>query len=145
MPSIFIDTSALVKFYYPEPESDRIEAILLRAEQIYISSLTIVEMASALSKKIRMGDLKKEQETVLWTTFLDDLQTGQMEIVTLDERHYFKAADMLREFGGKYSIKVLDSLHLSVAHSLHNSRFLCLDKTLSKVASKIGIKLVAVG
>lgn len=145
MPSIFIDTSALVKFYYPEPESDRIEAILLRAEQIYISSLTIVEMASALSKKIRMGDLKKEQETVLWTTFLDDLQTGQMEIVTLDERHYFKAADMLREFGGKYGIKALDSLHLSVAHSLHNSRFLCSDKTLSKVASKIGIKLVAVG
>lgn len=141
---VFADTSSLVKFYYPEPDSDKVEAFLLKAERIYISNLTIVEMASALSKKVRTGGLLKEQETILWNTFLDDLQTGQIEVMTLDERHYFKAADLIREFGGKYGIKTLDSLQLSAAHTLHNARFLCSDKTLSKVALKIGIKMLRI-
>lgn len=141
MSCIFVDTSALVKFYYPEPDSDKVEAILLQSKRIYISSLAIVEMASALSKKVRTRELEKEQEAVIWNTFLDDLQTGQMEVVAVDDRHYFKAADLIREFGGKYGIKALDSIHLSVAHSLHDAKFLCSDKTLAKVASRMGIKL----
>lgn len=142
MSSILVDTSALVKFYYPEPDSDKIEALLLRTERIYITNLTIVEMASALSKKVRMGDITKEQETVLWNTFLDDLQAGQMEVVALNERDYLKAADLIRELGGKYGIKTLDSLQLSAAHSLHHAEFLCSDKTLVKTAVKIGIKII---
>lgn len=142
MASLFVDTSALVKFYYPEPDSDRIETQLLRAERIYITNLTVVEMASALSKKVRMGDIKKEQETVLWNTFLDDLQTGQVEMVVLNDRDYFKAADLIRELGGKHGIKTLDSLQLAAAHSLDHAQFLCSDKILAKVAAKIGIKTI---
>lgn len=142
MSSIFVDTSALVKFYYPEQDSDKIEALLLHAERIYITNLTIVEMASALSKKVRMGDIKKVQETVLWNTFLDDLQTGQVEVVALNDRDYLKAADLIRDLGGRYGIKTLDSLQLSAAHSLHHAEFLCSDKTLAKVAVKIGIKVI---
>ncbi|HBR16990.1 MAG: hypothetical protein A3G39_00315 [Deltaproteobacteria bacterium RIFCSPLOWO2_12_FULL_43_16] len=141
MSSLFVDTSSLVKFYYPEPDSDKVEAVLLQSERIYISSLTIVEMASALSKKVRTRELEKEKEAVIWNTFLDDLQTGQMEVITVDDRHYFKAADLIREFGSKYGIKALDSIHLSIAHSLHGAKFLCSDKTLAKVALKMGVKL----
>ncbi len=144
MSSIFVDTSSMVKLYYPEPDSDKIENILLQAEQIYIINLTIVEMASALSKKVRTGELRKEQGAVLWNTFLDDIQAKQVEVVTLDDRHYFKAADLIREFGGKYGIKTLDSLQLSAAHSMGNSKFLCSDKPLAKIASKMGIKLASV-
>ncbi|MCZ7625708.1 MAG: hypothetical protein C3F12_05260 [Candidatus Methylomirabilota bacterium] len=142
MPSLFVDTSALVKFYYPEPDSDRIEALLLRAERIYITNLTVVEMASALSKKVRMGDIQKEQETVVWNTFLDDLQTWQVELVTLNDRDYLKAADLIRELGRRYGLKTLDALQLSAAHSFHDAKFLCSDKTLTKTALKIGIKII---
>jgi len=142
MSSIYVDTSSLVKFYYPEPDSDKVESLLLRTERIYISYLTIVEMASALSKKVRTKGLKKQMETILWNTFLDDLQTPKLELVILDDRHYLKAADFIREFGEKYNIKTLDSLHLSIAHGLDNSAFLCSDDTLSRVALKIGIKLL---
>lgn len=141
MSSIYADTSSLVKFYYPEADSEKIETILLKADRIFVSHLTVVEMASALSKKVRMGDLKKEKEAVIWNTFLDDMQTEKIELIPLDERHYLKAADFVREFGGRYGLKTLDALHLSIAHGLHTSRFLCSDATLSQVAAKIGIKL----
>lgn len=139
--SIYADTSSLVKFYYPEEDSDTIEAILLKADRIFIYYLTVVEMASALSKKVRMDDLEKEKEAELWNTFLDDMQTEKIELISLEERHYLKAADFIRELGGRYGLKTLDALHLSIAHGLHSSRFLCSDATLSQVASKIGIKL----
>lgn len=141
---IFVDTSSLVKFYYPEPDSERIETFLLEAEHIYISNLTVVEVASALARKVRTGDLKKEQETVIWNTFLDDLQIGQIEVLNLDERDYLRAADLIREFGGRYGIKTLDSLQLSVALGLGNVKFLCSDSTLIQIALKIGIKLLTI-
>ena len=54
MDSLFVDTSALVKYYYHEDDSERVEELLLGAERIYVFSLTIVEMASAFWKKARM-------------------------------------------------------------------------------------------
>jgi len=142
MLSIYVDTSSLVKFYYPEADSDNIEAVLLKADRIHISYLTVVEMASAMSKKVRMNELKKDMETVIWNTFLDDIQTATVELIALEERHYLKASDFIREFGGKYGIKTLDALQLSVAHSLRYSAFLCSDTALSRLAAKIGIKLI---
>lgn len=130
-----------MKFYYPEPDSEKIEAILLRSERVFITNLTIVEMASMLSRKVRTFELKKEEEAVLWNTFLDDLQAGEVQVITLDDRHFLKAADLIREFGGKYGIKTLDSLQLSAAHNLKHTEFLCSDKVLAKVASKMGMRL----
>lgn len=142
MANVYVDTSSLVKFYYPEEESERIEAILLKADRVYISYLTVVEMASAFSKKVRMGELRKNTATVLWNTFLDDIQTTKIDMLLIEERHYIKAADFIRELGWRDGIKTLDAIHLSMAHSLPYSKLLCSDSTLVKAAKKIGIKLV---
>ncbi len=142
MSGLFFDTSALVKFYYPESDSDRVEELLLGAEKIYLSVLTIVEVASALSKKVRMRELTKAKEISLWNSFQDDLGTDQIEVIGLDERHYFKAADIVREFGSKDGIKTLDALHLALAHGLRPVDFVCTDRVLSKIAVKLGLKLI---
>lgn len=142
MSSVFVDTSALVKFYYPEADSDKIEALLLKSSRIYISQLHVVEMASALMKKVRDRDLQKLKAAILWNTFLDDLQSGQIETISIEERHYFKAADLVQVFGERYGIKTLDALHLAVAHALVNVSFLCADKPLSRIARMMGIKLM---
>jgi len=140
--ALFVDTSALVQYYYPEKESKRIEEQILSSQHIYISGLSITEMASALMKKIRNRELAKTQEMLIWNTFMDDLQTSQIELIFPEDRHYFRAADIIREFGVKYGIKTLDALQLATAHGLSACRFLCTDKILSKLAVEIGIKLV---
>lgn len=137
---LYVDTSALVKFYYPEADSKKIEELILKAPRIIISNLSIVEMASALSKKVRTGELESHKESLVWNCFLDDLHANQVEMVAIDERHYSKAADLIRTFGKEYGIKTLDSLHLAIAHNLPGAVFLCSDKILTKLAKKIGIK-----
>jgi len=141
MTSVYVDTSALVKFYYPEQGSDSVEEALLGADRVYISHLTMVEVASALMQKIRTGDLTKRSETMIWTAFQDDMNAGKVELVHLHDRHYRKAADVIREYGKAHGIKTLDALHLSIAHGLQDAYFLCSDKVLVRVAAAIGIKI----
>jgi len=141
VPALFVDTSALVQYYYPEKESERIEAQLLKSQRIYISGLSITEMSSALMKKVRNRDLTKTHGMLIWNTFMDDLQTGPIELIFPDDRHFYKAADIIREFGAKHGIKTLDALQLAVAHGLGTAKFLCADRALSKLAVEIGIRL----
>jgi predicted nucleic acid-binding protein len=140
MSSVYVDTSALVKFYYPEQGSDGVEQILLEADRVYISRLTVVEMASALTQKVRTGDLTKRTEALIWTAFQDDLHAGKVEMVPLQDRHYSKAADIIREHGRAHGIKILDALHLSIAHGLQQVSLLCTDKVLLRVAAAMGIR-----
>lgn len=142
MTALFVDTSALVQYYYPGKESKRIEEQILNSQHIYISGLSITEMASALMKKMRNRELAKTQEMLIWNTFMDDLQARQIELIFPDDRHYFRAVDIIREFGVKHGIKTLDALQLATAHGLSTARFLCTDKVLSKLAVEMGLRLV---
>jgi len=50
---IYLDTSVLVPYYCPEPDSGKAEKIIIEAGLPAISNLTVVELASAVSRKIR--------------------------------------------------------------------------------------------
>jgi predicted nucleic acid-binding protein len=139
MASVYVDTSSLVKFYYPEEGSDRVEDILLSSDRVYLSHLTVVEMASALNMKVRTGDVTKRTEAVIWSAFQDDLHAGKVEMVHLHERHYAKAVETIRKYGTSHGIKTLDALHLAVAHGLPQAAFLSSDKPLLRIARAMGI------
>ena len=141
MTSIFLDTSALVKYYYPEVGSEKVEAIILKAKQVYLCQIAVTEFASALIKKMRAGTLEKEKQIVVWNVFLDDLNTGQMLLIQLDERHYFKAADIIRDYGRKKSIRTSDFLQLVAALDVPDTKFIAADKFLSRIAIKVGLNV----
>lgn len=143
MSEIFADTSSLVKYYYSEKDSARIETVILKARRVYVSSLCIVEMASALMKKVRTGDMRKSDELLGWNTFLDDLESNQMEVLVPDERQYERAADIVRKLGAELGIRALDALQIAVAQSVANAAFLCSDRVLAATASKMGMKVIA--
>jgi predicted nucleic acid-binding protein len=139
--SLFVDTSTLVKYYYPEQGSEEVEEILLRAERIYLCQITPAEFASALMKKVRTGSLEMEEQTLIWNVFLEDLATRPIEIISLGERHYKKAIDLIMEYGRKLGIRTLDSLQIAAAFDVQDSIFFSDDKVLSGVAAEMGFKL----
>ena len=144
MDPIYADTSALVKYYYPEPESDLVEAALIGADRVLVSHLSVVEFASALGTKVRTGGLKKNEETTIWEAFQEDLQAGAMEMVDIDERHYTKAAGIVRRFAHGFAIKTLDALHLAIVLDLGDCMMLSTDETLVRVAGRLGIRRVRI-
>jgi len=56
----YLDTSILAAYYCPEPLSDLVEKLIVQLDEPAVSHLTEVELASALSKKIRGGWLTME-------------------------------------------------------------------------------------
>ncbi len=143
MHALFVDTSALVKYYYPETDSDRIEDLLLKSRRVCISSLSVTEMASALMKKVRTGELKKTEELLIWNTFLDDLETGRIDVLLPDERQYERAADIIREIGGRHGIRTLDAIQIAIAQSTGNLSLVCSDRAMTTIAQKMGMRVIS--
>ena len=140
METIFVDTSALVKFYYPEQGSEEVETVLLNARRVYLCQIATVEFASALMKKVRTGTLEMTAHALIWNAFSADLDAGPMEIVSLGWRHYKLATDIIMEYGEKHGIRTLDSLQLAAAFDVQDAVFFSDDNILSAVAAKIGFK-----
>jgi predicted nucleic acid-binding protein len=119
--SVFTDTSALVKYYYPEEGSEEVEGILLEAERVYLCQVAAAEFASALMKKVRIG-----------------------AVIPLDDRHYQKAVEIIRGFGQREGIRALDSLQLASALDVHDAKFLSADRLLTGLALKMGFKVLRI-
>lgn len=90
----YLDTSALAKWYLNEVGSEAFVDFLQSLDSAVISSLTLTEMRSLLSRRRRMGDLSLELETVLFAAFLDDIDRGWLQRYPLDALHLTVAADL---------------------------------------------------
>jgi uncharacterized protein len=63
----YIDTSALAKWYLPEPGSDAFVDFVPGQERAAISRLTTVELRCLLARRRRAGDITAQHERDAWT------------------------------------------------------------------------------
>lgn len=143
--NLFVDTSALVKYYYPEDDSQNIEHMLLKAERLYLCELSLVEFASALMKKIRMNQLHEQEQQLIWEAFLSDVQAESVELIDLSQDDFRTAADLILKYGKDRNLRTLDSLQLAAALKVSDGDFLSSDRELLTVANEIGLSLVGSG
>ncbi|MDI6717087.1 MAG: type II toxin-antitoxin system VapC family toxin [Actinomycetota bacterium] len=140
--NLFVDTSALVKYYYPEVDSLEVERVILEAERLYLCELSLVEFASALMKKIQMNELQDHEQQLIWEAFLNDIQAESIELVELSQDDFRTASNLILRHGKDRNLRTLDSLQLAAALKLVDSRFLSSDKELLSVAKDIGLSPV---
>ncbi len=141
--NLFVDTSALVKYYYPEDDSQNIEHMLLIAKRLYLCELSLVEFASALMKKMRMNQLNEQERQLIWEAFLSDMQAENVELIDLSQGDFRAAADLILKYGKDRNLRTLDSLQLAAALKVSDSDFLASDRELLAVANEIGLSLVS--
>jgi len=106
---IYLDTSALLKQYIQEAGSEEVETLLASADSTGTSLLTYVEMASAISRAVRMDLVPAEEAQVTWEDFLVDWEL----LVRLDASGQItkRAATLAWEHG----LRGYDAMHLSSA------------------------------
>ena len=64
----FVDTSSLLKLYVPEPGSQWMDAAVV-PQRIIMSAVTITEVGSSLSRRVREGRLTERLARIAWTEF----------------------------------------------------------------------------
>jgi hypothetical protein len=57
---IYLDTSVIAPFYWAEALSDTVEQLLRIETEPRLSQLVEVELFSALSRRVRMGEISQE-------------------------------------------------------------------------------------
>lgn len=107
---IYFDTSALVKRYLREADSDKVMALFNEADHIFGSVvITQVEIAATFQKAVRMEVASSKLAEEVWRDFLDHWQSFTRL------RIFAGTIERASENAWKYELRGYDSLHLAAA------------------------------
>lgn len=138
--TVYLDTSALLPYYRSEARSDAVEAFLrARSEPVSISDLSLVEVASALARWVRRGELSEADALRVERAFDDDLDAGRFTVHALGSRHARLARRWL--LGRTTTLRTLDALHMACAAQAE-AHLVTLDATLERSAAALGIPTI---
>lgn len=128
----FIDTSALIKLYHEENGTDRLSRLINSEDPvIVISYLTVIEMVSALAKKVRTGEIDGHIFNEAVSNFENDV--SNFEVTVINETIKRHASSLLKTVGMQRGLKSLDSLQLvsALAASEPPDLFIAADSILA--------------
>lgn len=134
---IYLDTSVAAPFYWAEALSDAVDELLRQEVELGISSLVEVELCSALSRRVRMGEIERGEAEAIANRFQIDRNNGFYIQLAVELIHYDKARDWIRQFDTP--LRTLDALHLAIAVS-HNIPLVTADAGLVASADILGIE-----
>ena len=132
----YLDTSIIVAYYCPEPLSEKVENIITDHAMPAISSLTELELFSAISKKIREGSMDCNDGNKIIAQFLAHMDDLFYDRLPIESHHYTLARDWIGRFTSP--LRSLDAIHLAVA-SLSASTLITADKSLAKSAEMLSV------
>lgn len=147
MARYMVDTSALVKYYHPEVGSPRVIAVADDPGNIlFISRTGLVEIHSALVRKVRTGELPVPAFQQSLRRFYADLRVRKFRLIRPSSIHERQAIRLLVRKGLTFPLRTLDALQLSVTLWLKDQQqldhFLCADTKLCDAAQQEGLSVI---
>lgn len=134
----YLDTSVLAAYYCPEPLSDRVQEKLSRIDEPVISPLVDLELHSALSIKVRSGQMTAPLANRVATAFATHLAEGRYGLLAIGADEYALARRWISGFS--MPLRTLDALHLAVAFS-NGLVLVTADRDLGRCAEQVGVVL----
>jgi predicted nucleic acid-binding protein len=138
---LYADTSALVPYYVPEEFSNLLQSILQAQSGPIISDLCELELYSALSVKLRTGEVNRTTIVQITALFRRHFEAGLFTRIALHTDHYRVARGFIGQFD--LPLKAPDSLHLAIC-ATERLRLLTLDEQLARNAAALGIEIESI-
>lgn len=135
---VYLDTSALAKFYVPEPGSDALESALLGRRDLLVADLAATEFTSTVSRRLREGDLSARDARRIYTRLRADLSRGEYQRLELTGAIHRDAERLLLSLGRTISLRALDALHLALASAAAAGAFVSFDRKQLAAARALG-------
>lgn len=138
---LFCDTSALMKAYAKEENSDRVRGLIKEAANCFVSLITWAEMCSAFGLKERTQQITSS-EVAAGLERLDN-EWGSFGQIAVDPALVKEAGELALRFG----LRAYDSVQLASAQRVHrqlgsNLVFCCFDRHLNTSATALGIPVM---
>ena len=138
---LYVDTSALVKLYVPEPESSAVQQLVESAEIAAISLVAYAEARAALARKRRERAVDLKDYRRIIQEFNDDWDNYFIVDVT---EPLVKRAGRLAE---KHGLRGYDAIQLSSAVLMREETrqvvsFCCFDERLLRAGRREGLNSI---
>lgn len=137
---MYIDTSALVKLYVREPDSEACEATVAGAS-LASSRLLYCEFRSALLVKVSRGALSAEVMAETLRAFETDIVAHRIQFIPLSDLLVKDAADLILDLHPTVPLRTLDALHLATYLSAHTGPLFTKDLRMLHAAERLGLPL----
>lgn len=139
---IYLDTGCLIKLYYPEPDSEKIAA-LVAGRPIYFSPLHELEFTNALHLKLFQRSANPDQVQAAAALVEADVKSGVLIPAAANWENIFRtAADLARRHSAAFGCRSLDVLHCAAALVLAADEFLTTDARQKLLGDAMGLKLL---
>ena len=131
--SLYVDSSALLKRYVDEPDSDAADALLRSDPSLLTARHTTVEVRRNLARLLDEPDAAAAR-----AAFVEDL--AAVSIVELDEATCERAAGVAELTGAR----TLDALHIAAAQRVGGSEvpFVTFDVRQAQAARTLGLTVL---
>ena len=140
--TLYLDTSVLVCALTNEAETSCIQAWLATQDpaQLIVSDWVVTEFSSALSIKLRTGQIALADRAAALTMFTR-LLADSLEVAPI-ERDQFRAAARFADQHG-LGLRAGDALHLAIC-SDHGATLCTLDRRLAEAGVQLGVATLLV-
>ncbi len=128
---IIIDASVAVKWFLPEANSEKALDFARGSEILIAPDIIRVEVASAITRRVRMGELDLTDAKDALAMWVDALKEGVLQVnTTVEDLRY--AANFSLQLGHP----VADCLYLAVAHR-HSAPLATADRKFADRAQTV--------
>ena len=136
----YIDTSALLKAYVPEPDSASFVDWAQTVPTRCISPLSSVELHCAIHRRHRMGLLDARQRTSAIGDFDREVDADLYKLLSWPAAGFVEGRAAL-ERCRPIALRALDALHLAVALHHRCAGFATADRVQAQAARRLGFKV----
>ena len=136
--SLYLDANVLVALFTEDPHNARAEEIVVSDPLLYVSDFGAAELASAISRRVRMKDLTKIDAGGAFDKFDDwlDNDANLVEVASADVR---RADVTLRRLD--LNLRTPDAIHLAVAKRL-GATLVTFDEKLERAARLLATRVI---
>ena len=141
---VYLDTSALLKRYVPEANSEAFDTYFVTHAPAAISRLGLVEIRCALSRKRRNRAISSEREKAAMDEVRTDIQDGALVVHPGGDSHFTEAFHLIDQIV-EIPLRSLDALHLAIARSLNVRELATADAVMRQAAQALGMNVTYFG
>ncbi len=142
---LYIDSSVLVKLYYPEPESKLFaEWIIKQKQPIVFTQFHELEITNAFALKVFRNEISEESFNNLWNVLEKDKAAGILDVINPDWSDVLlESFKISKRSSPVIGTRSLDIVHVATADILNCDTFLTSDKRQLAAAKRIGLKTIS--